>query len=52
MQLINALDTSWKMSIKEEKSNLIIVSIYDHHQITTINFFSLNKLSSRELYNM
>ena len=52
MQLINALGTSWKKSIKEENANLITLSIYDHHIIKNNRIFSLNKLSSRELYNM
>ena len=31
IQLINALRTSWKKSIKEEKANLITLIIYDQH---------------------
>ena len=41
MKLINAVGTSWKKSIKEEKANLITLSVYDHHLIkNTQNFFS------------
>ena len=50
MQLINALGKSWKKSRKEEKVNLITLSVYDHHLIKNKQFLSLNKLSSRELY--
>ena len=51
MQLINALVTSWKKSIKEEKANLITLSIFDHHLIKKNNqIFSLNRLSGRELH--
>ena len=52
MQLINALSTSWKKPIKEEKANLITLSIYDHYLIKNNQFFSFNELSSRVLYNM
>ena len=52
MQLINASVTSWKKSIKEEKANLIKQSIYYHHLIENNQIFSLDKLSSRDLYNM
>ena len=40
MQLINASGKSWKKSIREEKANLITLSIYDHHLIKNNFFFS------------
>ena len=49
MQLINALGTAWKKSVK---ANLIKLSIYDHHLINNNQIFSLNKLSRKELYIM
>ena len=52
MQLINAFGTSWKKSIKEEKADLITLSIYDHHLIKINQIFSLNKLSSRKSYDI
>ena len=48
----NAAGTSYKKSKKEEKAKLITLSIYDNHLIRNIQFFSLNKPSSRELYNV
>ena len=41
MLLINAIGTSWRKSIKEEKANLTTVSIYGHHPIKQqLNCFS------------
>ena len=33
MHFVNALDISWKTSIKKESTNLIMLSICDHHLI-------------------
>ena len=46
MHLINALGTSWKKSIKEEKANLITLS--NHHLIKNSKIFFVDKLISRE----
>ena len=40
MKLINDLGTSWIKLVKEEKTNLIMLSIYDHLIIKN-NFFLL-----------
>ena len=40
---MNALGTSWKKSIKEEKANLITLSIFNRHVIkNNQNFFLIN----------
>ena len=52
MLILNTLVTRWKDGIKEGKTNLIAVSIYDHHLIKNNQIFSLNKLNSRELCKM
>ena len=36
MQLLHALGTSWKQSVKEKTANQITLSIYDYHLIKTI----------------
>ena len=51
MKLVNALGKSRKKSMKEEKANLTMLSIYDHHLIKNSQCFPFNKLSIRELYN-
>ena len=38
--------------LEKVNKDLITLSIYDHHLIKNNQIFSLNKLSSRELYNM
>ena len=38
--------------LEKVNKDLITLSIYDHHLIKNNQIFCLNKLSSRELYNM
>ena len=38
--------------LEKVNKDLNTLSIYDHHLIKSNQIFSLNKLSSRELYNM
>ena len=40
MQLVDALETSWKQSIREQNTNLNSLSVYDYHPIKKPSLFS------------
>ena len=40
MQLVDALDTPWKKSIRKQNKNLNSYSLYDHHLIKKTSLFS------------
>ena len=50
MQLVDAFETSWKQSIREQNTNLNSLSLYDHH-LKKKQVYSLGKLNSKELCN-
>ena len=52
MQLVDALKTPWKQSIREQNKNLSSLSLYDHHNIKKYQAYSLCKLNSKGLYNI
>lgn len=47
MQLINASETSWKKLLKGQKTNLMMVSLYDQHLTTKSSLF-VNRTISNE----
>ena len=52
MQLVDALETSWKQSIREKNTNLDSLSLYDHHLIKNNQVYFRSKPNSKELYNI
>ena len=52
MQIVHALPKSWKKEILENKGNSNNLVIYDHHLIKKSQVYSLNRLDSKELYNI
>ena len=50
MHLVDALETTWKQSIKKQNTNLNSLSLYDHHLIEKKQVYSFGKLNSKELY--
>ena len=52
MQLVDALETSWKKSIREQNTNLNSRCLYDHYLIKKTQAYSFGKLNSKELYNI
>ena len=52
MQMVDALGTTWRQSIREQNTNLNSLSLYDHHLINKNQIHSLGKLDSKELYNI
>ena len=52
MQLVDALETSWKQSIREKNTNLNSLSFYDHHLIKNNQVYFRSKPNSKELYNI
>ena len=52
MQLVDALETSWKQSKREQNTNINSLSLYQHHLIKKKKVCFLGKLNSKELYNI
>ena len=52
MQIINALPKSWKETFLTNEGNLNNLVIHDHHLLKKNQIYSLNKLNSKELYNI
>ena len=50
LQIIDALQKSWKDAILKDKENAKKLIIFDHHIVTKSQIISLNKLTSKELY--
>lgn len=49
MQLINASETSWKKLLKGQKTNLMMVSLYDQHRTEPNQVCLLIELSAMSL---
>ena len=41
MQLVDALETSWRQSTREQNINLNSLSLYDHHLFKNKQIYSL-----------
>ena len=52
MQLVDALKTPWKQSIREQNTNLNGLSLYDHHLIKNNQVYPPGKLNSKEIFNI
>lgn len=57
MQLINASETSWKKLLKGQKTNLMMVSLYDQHltepnQVCLLIELSAMSLMVKEMTNL
>lgn len=57
MQLINASETSWKKLLKGQKTNLMMVSLYDQHltepnQVCLLIELSAMSLMVKEMKNL
>ena len=50
MHFVNALDISWKMSIKKESTNLIMLNICDHCLTKKVKSVPLIKQTVNSLY--
>ena len=47
MQLVDALETPWKRSIRKQNTNLNSLGLYDHHLINLLNHIFLVNLIPR-----